>query len=354
MNIQKSNKQKLTKRFIESLCPDLSKRIVLWDTEVTGFCVRVYPSGRKTYFYQYRNKDRITHKIKIGVHGTITTEIAREKATQLALKVSAGEDPSVNTSHKVTDPMMEDLAEKYLKLHAESEKRPKSIKEDKSMLNGYILKKFGSRKVKSITFEDIQTLHVSLHQKKIRANRILALMHKMFNLSIQWKWRVDNPAAGVKKYQENKRVRWLKEDEISRLINALNSSPNRATSHVIKLLLLTGARKHEVLTATWDQFDLEKCVWTKEAHTTKQKKMEHLPLSLSALAVLEEIRKTNNESHFLFPGKSKNKSLQDIKKSWTKICKEAELSDFRIHDLRHTYASHLVSSGLSLSVVGKL
>ncbi len=354
MSVNKVNKYKLTKRIVESAESDLSKRIVLWDTEVTGFCVRIYPSGKKTYFLQYRNKDRVSHKIKLGVHGNITTELAREKAIQLALQVSAGEDPSVKSPSKAISPTIENLAEKYLNLHAENEKRPKSIKEDKSMLKNYILKEFGSRRVESITLEDIQTLHARLNKTRVRSNRIIALLHKMFNLAVQWRWRADNPAAGIKKYQEDKRTRWLQEDELKRLLDILEITPHQTTANIIRLLLLTGARKHEVLTATWDQFDLEKGVWTKRAHTTKQKKMEHLPLSPAALTLLKNVKEEKNDSLFLFPGNVKGKPLQDIKKSWATICKQAKLKDFRIHDIRHTYASHLVSSGLSLSIVGKL
>lgn len=350
-----NKKYKLTKRIVESAMPDSSKRIVLWDTEIIGFFIRIYPSGKKTYFFQYRNKDRVSHQIKLGVHGNITTELAREKATQLALKVSAGEDPSMKTPlSAIQSPTMQDLAEKYLKLHAENENRPKSIKENKSMLKNYILKKFGTRKVDSITVEDIQTLHASLHKKRVRSNRILSLLHTMFKLAVQWKWRVDNPVSGIKKYQENKRTRWLQEEEMKRLLSTLDVSPYQTTANIIRLLLLTGARKHEVLTATWDQFDLAKGIWTKEAHTTKQKKMEHIPLSPAAISLLKTINAEANDSPFLFPGKIEGKPLQDIKRSWASICKQAILKDFTIHDLRHTYASHLVSSGLSLSIVGKL
>ncbi len=354
MSASKANKYKLTKRVVESTEPNPSKRVILWDTEITGFFVRIYPSGKKTYFLQYRNKDRVSHTLKLGVHGNTTTELAREKATQLALRISAGEDPSVKSPIKAITPTMGDLAEKYLHLHAENEKRPKSIKEDKSMLKNYILKDFGSRKVDSITLEDIQTLHASLHKKRVLSNRILALLHKMFNLAVQWRWRTDNPVSGIKKYQEHKRTRWLQEDEMKKLLNVLDISPHQTTANIIRLLLLTGARKHEVLTATWDQFDLEKGIWTKKAHTTKQRKMEHLPLSPAALSILKKIKEEKSDSPFLFPGNVKGKPLQDIKKSWATISKQADLKDFKIHDIRHTYASHLVSSGLSLSIVGKL
>jgi len=101
MTNQKINRSKLTKRMVESSFPDSSKRTLLWDTEITGFCVRIYPTGRKTYFLQYRNHYRETKFFKIGVHGNITTEQAREKAKQLALKVSAGEDPSIKSLPKL-------------------------------------------------------------------------------------------------------------------------------------------------------------------------------------------------------------------------------------------------------------
>jgi integrase len=353
MAAEKVNRSKLTKRIIEAYSSDSSKRMLVWDTEIIGFCVRIYPTGRKTYFFQYRNRYKETKFVKIGVHGNITTEQAREKATQLALKVSAGEDPSLKVPSKVS-PTVADLAEKYLELHAGAEKRPSSIKGDKSILKNHILKRFGLCKVDSISFEDIQTLHVSLNKRRVISNRTLALLHKMFNLAIQWRWRTDNPVSGIKKYQEHKRTRWLQEGEVGRLIDVLDTYQNQQVADIIRLLLLTGARKHEVLGATWDQFNLEKGVWTKKAHNTKQKKMEHLPLSPSTLAILNKIKAEKNDSPFLFPGKVKGKSLQDIKKSWATIIKRANLEDFRVHDLRHTYASYLVSSGLSLSIVGKL
>lgn len=129
---------------------------------------------------------------------------------------------------------------------------------------------------------------------------------------------------------------------------------SRSRSNIIKLLLLTGARSHEILKAKWDQFDLEKAVWTKPSHTTKQQKMEHCPLSPSALNIIKKLNEVKADGVHLFPGKIPEKPLQTIKKSWATIRKRANLSDIRLHDLRHTYASHLVSSGLSLSVVGKL
>ncbi len=128
---------------------------------------------------------------------------------------------------------------------------------------------------------------------------------------------------------------------------------NQSVANAIRLLILTGSRTGEMLKATWDQFDLKAGVWTKPAHTTKQRKLAHHPLSSQARDILD-IMYRYSQSQFLFPGKVDGQSFQDIKKAWASIRLRAHLPDVRIHDLRHTYASHLVSSGLSLSIVGKL
>jgi len=353
MSVTQINKFKLTKRIVESAEPDPSKRIILWDTEITGFCVRVYPSGKKTYFLQYRNKDRASHKIKIGVHGNITTELAREKAIKLFLGISAGEDPSIRSLPKEENHTMNDLAEEYLNHHAKRKKVPKGYREDKAILNTIILKKFGKFSVKNISTFDLQKLHSDLQETPYRANRVRALLSKMFNLAIKWGWRSDNPTNGVEKYKEYKRHRWLNDEELQKLWPVLHTYHNQSVANAIRLLLLTGSRRSEVLHATWDQFDLKKEVWTKPAHTTKQKRMEHLPLSTQAIEILKSM-KARSDSTFLFPGRVPGKSLQDIKKAWHTIRTSAGLGEVRLHDLRHTHASHLASSGLSLSIIGKL
>lgn len=355
MALQKTNKVKLTKRVVESAAPDPIKRVVIWDTEVTGFCVRVYPTGKKTYFLQYRNKKRETHKIKIGVHGPITTELARQKAIELSLSVGAGEDPSIK--HKVvagnTGQSMQDLADQYLSLHAGPNKAPKSYKEDMAKLKNIILKRYGHLRADAISALDLQKLHSDLQKTPVQANRTMALLSKMFNLAIQWGWRSDNPVISVGKYKEHGRHRWLDDEESQRLFTALDTYHNQNVANAIRLLILTGARKTELLSATWNQFDLEKGVWTKQSHSTKQRKMEHVPISSLVLEILKQM-KEQADSPFLFPGKVPGKPLKDPKRAWNTIRKQAGSPDVHIHDLRHTFASHLVSSGLSLSIVGKL
>jgi len=207
----------------------------------------------------------------------------------------------------------------------------------------------------NVTRSDVEDFRKSLQKTPYQANRALALLSKMFTLAVSWEWRADNPVIGIEKYQEEKRDRWLDEEELNRLWGVLDRHSERLTAYVFKFLILTGARKGEVLGATWDQFDLEKGVWTKPSHLTKQKKKEHLPLSEKAIEVLQIVKKQIPEdSLHVFPGRIEGEPLKEIKTFWKTALKEAKVENVRVHDLRHTHASHLVSSGLSLSIVGKL
>jgi integrase len=346
---------KITKRFVEAIVPHPNKTLKYWDTEIKGFGVLVLPSARITYCIKYRNLNRIQKHLKIGIHGQITTEEARSLAKKHLGDITHGEDPVTKKKENRNLPLIKDLAQDYMDRYATPKKRPRSIAEDKKLLKNIILPSIGNQQVKNISRRTIETLHLQLKKTPYQANRALALLSKMFSLAVTWEWRTDNPVKGMERYQEEKRDRWLDRNELSRFWEALEHYPNHPLAFSLKILLLTGARKSEVLHATWDQFNLERGVWVKPSHLTKQKKKEHLPLSEKAINVLNELRKFHKtKSPYLFPDQSGKKPVRDIKSFWEKIIKEANVENVRIHDLRHTHASHLVSSGLSLSIIGKL
>ena len=345
---------KLTKRFVESIKPDLNTTIKMWDSELKGFGIVVLPSGRKTYCVQYRNQDRVKKRFKIGVHGQISTEMAREMARKFLGQVAQGGDPATHKKERSEAPSMQDLFEEYLKGHA-TKKRDRSTKEDKRLFNELIAPHMKSKKLETITRKDVEQLHTELSKTPYQANRVLSLLSKMFSLAISWGWIPENPTQGITRYQEEKRTRWLDGDELKCFWNVLDRYPAQTSALLLKFLLLTGARKGEALNATWDQFDLVSGVWTKPSHLTKQKRTEHLPLSTQALILLSELKKlSDGKSTYVFPGKVSGQPLKEIKTFWKTSLKEAGIKNLRIHDLRHTHASHLVSSGLSLSIVGKL
>ena len=352
-----------------------------YDGEIRGFGLRVTASGSKSFVLNYRFNSQ-ERRYTIGPFPEFSVETARDKAFELRQSISNGVDPFTlrETKHREAVESearlrtLRDLATEYLERHAIVYKRPKSVRDDKAMLEGLILPQLGRIRVAHVSRRDVTDLHTSLQATPYLANRVLALLRKMFNFAIsdnEREWGIaKNPASGVQKFQEQKRERWLSKEELERVAAALDGYPEKRATladvsekqrvfvrkeaqravNAIRLIMVTGARKGEVLLAAWSQFDLERGVWTKPSHNTKQKRVEHVPLSSQALVFLQSLSK---EGDFLFPGRM-GEHLTDLKFPWAAICKDAQIDGVRIHDLRHTFASHLVSSGVSLPTIGKL
>ena len=349
-------KRKLSKSAVEKL-PVAVAEYVVWDADLPGFGVRVKPTGVKSYVVQYRDRGSGTSRRKtLGQHGPLLTfHGARQSARGVLADALRGNDPIADGNAARLAPTVKDLATDYLEHHAVPKKRSRGAANDRSMIERIILPRYGTTKVRDVQAKDIQVLHVSMKAKLYQANRVLALLSKMFSLAVKWGWRPDNPVKGIERYQEDRRERWLSDDELRRLMTALVEHPNQRAANAVRFQILTGARIGEVLSARWFDVNLARGVWTKPSHHTKQKRTEHLPLSAPALALLDSMLEAKDAgSEFLFPGDAPGKPLQDIKKFWRRITEKAQIENYRLHDNRHTHASHLVSSGLSLEIVGRL
>ncbi len=349
-------KRKLTKPVIERLSP-AEADYVIWDAELPGFGVRVKPSGVKSYVVQYRNRTTGASRRKtLGQHGPLLTfHKARERARIVLADALKGNDPISDDHAERAAPTVKELAADYLEQHAIPKKRPRSVENDRSMLDRIILPRIGGKKVSAVQLRDIHALHVAMKETPYQANRVLALISKMFSLAVKWGWRSNNPVRGIERYHEERRERWLSDEELRQLLGALSEHPNQRAANAVRFQLLTGARIGEVLASRWSDVDMERGVWIKPSHHTKQKRTEHLPLSAPALALLSAMREQADASdRFLFPGNTPDKPLQGIKKFWSGITEQVGLENYRLHDNRHTHASHLVSSGLSLEIVGRL
>jgi integrase len=201
-----------------------------------------------------------------------------------------GNDPVADDRTVRDAPTMRHLAADYLEQHAVPKKRARSVKNDRSMIDRVILPRLGSKKVAAVQSRDIQSLHVSMKKTPYQANRLLALLSKMLSLAVKWGWRSDNPVKGIERFQEERRHRWLSDHELSQLLSVLIAHPNQRAANAVRLQLLTGARLGEVLKARWSDFDLDRGVWTKPSHHTKQKRTEHIPLSGPTLTLLTDMR----------------------------------------------------------------
>ena len=347
----------ITAKRLKKLPPPERGNRLYFDGAIPGFAARVTAKGAVAFVLDYYIHGR-QRRFTIGRHPMLSVAEAREEAVRLRGEVLKGRDPLETRANEREAPMMTDLAHDYFEFYANKSKRESSLRNDRSMLASVVLPNLGRFPVAAVTRRDVESLHASLRATPYRANRVLALLSKMFSLAMEWHtqnpvWRADNPAANIAHFPEGKRERWLREDGLVRLTSALAEHSNRDAVNAILLLLLTGSRKSEVLSATWSQFDLNRADWTKPSAHTKQKRTEHVPLSEAALQLLSEM-KTRARGPHVFPGRMDGEHLKDVKNVWREICHVAKLYGVRVHDLRHTYASHLVSSGVPLAVVGKL
>jgi hypothetical protein len=187
-------RQKLTNSLVEGLPPS-DDDYVVWDADFPGFGIRVKPSGVKSYVAQYRNrKTGASRRATVGQHGPLLTfHKARERARVILAEALKGNDPVADDRASRAAPTIKKLAADYLDQHARPKKRAKSIATDQGMLDRIILPRLGSKKVDGVRSRDIQALHVSRKDTPYQANRVLALLSKMFSLAMKWGWRRDNP-----------------------------------------------------------------------------------------------------------------------------------------------------------------
>ncbi len=189
----------------------------------------------------------------------------------------------------------------------------------------------------------------------VRANRIGEVLRKMFTYAESWGWCESNPASGFRRRIENPRERFLSHEEIRKLAEALEAAEDRRAADIIRLCMLTGARLGEVRQARFEHFNLEHLSWSKPASMTKQRKIHRLPISDEAAAIVRQRQLlVPRGCPLLFPGDVPGQPVKEIRRFWRGIQKVVGIPDVRIHDLRHTFASLLVSGGASLEMIGKL
>jgi integrase len=323
---------------------------------VRGFGARVTAGGDRAFVIGYSIDGR-ERRMTIGSYPAWGVAAARGEAARLRRDIDRAIDPLGERVTRREAPTMADLADRYMSEHAI---RKRTAAYDAAMLRRLVLPEFGSAKVTSITFADVDRWHrkVTRESGTYAANRTLALVSKMFALAIRWEMRPDNPCKGVERNHEEARHRYLTGDELRRLVEALAVHPQQGPANAIRLLLLTGARRGEVLGATWEEFDLEAGTWVKPSAHTKQKKSHRVPLSAPARQLLAAMKaaalREAEPSPYLFPGHSRRGTLNNLIKAWAALCEAADLKGVRVHDLRHTYASVLVGTGLSLPIIGAL
>ena len=444
---------RLTKRFVESLGPGAGDQIH-WDGALTGFAVRVRPSGKVSFIVQYRTREGRQRRRVIGRYPAMTVEQARRAAGTWLVTAQQGGDPAEGIDLRRQAPTMGDLCDRYLEEHAALHKKTSSLSEDRRIVDTRIKPALGRRKAAAITQWDVQGLHRAMKDTPYMANRVLALLSTVFNRAegelslVKAGWR--NPCRGVERFKEEKRRRYLAPAELARLGQALAlaeaqnlSDPAEAmtirlvvsdeddarlqihdlawdavelkkgrlalpaeattTGHLklpaesvkvlqtigdeshltggpcivacrhgedrlaavkgpwlriaepeaiaaIRLLIFTGCRRSEILALEWANVDYE----NRQLHLPDSKSgAKDVQLPSPAIEILQALKR-KPKNPYVITGRRQGSHLTDIKGPWTRIRDLAGLTDLRLHDLRHSFASVGAGAGLSLPIIGAL
>jgi integrase len=347
--------EKLTDAAIRKLVPPAKGYVVHWEG---AFGTRIAAGGTIAFVFNYRVRGTgRERRITIGRFPTWTIGAARQEARKLQQLVDRGGDPLGVFEAERDAPTVGDLIKRFIDEHL-----PRKSKGTRynyiSMLNQYAAPALAQMKVAEVSFEDIDDLHRKITKDApYAANRCIAMLSRMFTLAVKWRLRTDNPCKGIEQNAEEKRRRYLRGDEMEHLLAALASYPDQRAANIFRMLLLTGARRGEVLSMRWDNLDLSAGTWSKPAASVKQRTAHSVPLSAPARQLLSEIEdhasmtlKSESpagrtlKSEFVFPSTDNPTGhVIEVRRPWRAICKRAGIAGLRIHDLRHGFASQLAA-----------
>jgi integrase len=278
---------RLADRIVRQLPAPVRGNKVTYDIETKGFGCRVTAAGGRAFVLNYRRKaDSRERRFTIGSFPDWTTSAAREEAKRLKRQIDGGADPVGELLEGRAAPTVADLCARFEAGYL-PRKRVSTQRDYRQQISVDIVPAIGRLRVAAVTFADIDAFHRKISARaSTHANRVLALLSRLFSLSIRWGMRTDNPVRGIERNPEHKRHRYLTAAEITRLAKALDGLRDQGAANAVRLLLLTGARRGELLAARWADIDLAASVWTKPAATTKQAALHRVPLSTAACTLL--------------------------------------------------------------------
>lgn len=345
---------RITKRLVDAVKP-AAKDGYLWDDELPGFGVKVTPTGRKVFLIQYRiggAKGR-TRRVTLGNLGPVTCDEARTRAKELLGMTKQGIDPAAERDRQKADLIFGDVIDQFLREHVAQRTKAATSREYHRALRLHVPQRLRRLHIGEITRAEIARLHHEMRDLPTQANKVLAILSKLFNWAESNGLRAagENPCRHIRKYAETKRERFLSPKELASLGTALGSAEeNSYAVAAVRLLVLTGARLNEILSLRWDWIDLDRGTIRLPDSKTGAKT---LYLNAPALAVLSEIPRQKGNPHVIV-GEREGAHWVNLQKPWRAIRKTAGLDDVRLHDLRHTFASVAAMGGASLPMIGAL
>lgn len=342
----------ITKAFTRyAKCEKTKKKQEFYDDTLKGFILEVKQNNRKTFYLRVILKNGKRKYIKIGDGAVINADEARVKALKLKKDFELRDSDDTNHHIPTLKEFYKDYYLPYIKKHV------KSYKSNDATFRNHILPVLGDKPMDKVKKIEIMKFHTDLvdkkHLKPSSANKFLIFLSQAYRLAKDFELEgvMENPVRGVKLFEENnERQRFLTKKETKRLLISVCESENPHLKYIIPMLILTGARRGEVLQAKWCDFDEINMHWI--IPTGKSGKKRVLPLTPAFYDLYKQIPKISNI--YLFPSPFSTKPYKSVYSSWNNARKKAGLKDVRMHDLRHSFASALVNGGRSLYEVQTL
>lgn len=340
---------KFSKTRVEALPAPRTGRTYYHDAACPGLMLAVTSAGAKS-FCMCRRVGGKPQRVHLGRFPIMTVEQAQIMAAKVNAAINCGGDPQAAKRAKRGEQTFQELFDHYMEYHAKPHK--KTWQEDERIFNTDLVR-WHKRRLSEITRQDV----LALHQRKgktapVLANRIHALVHKVFNHAIDIGMDIANPAARIKKFREEERERYIVEHEMRRFLRALAIEPDPMFRDFFLVLLLTGARKSNVQAMKWNNLDLDGGMWRISSGESKNKQAMLVVLPPPIVQLLRRRRALTNGSQFVFPGSGRTGHMVEPKSAWRRICERAKLVDVRMHDLRRTLASWQAQAGSSLPIIG--
>lgn len=341
-------------------CPAGISRQELCDADLPGLYIEIRATapGQGTYYLRYKDTIGKTCHKRIGSTNDVTLSDARKDARRLKVEIAQGFDRK-GEPKKVMLTYDDFFTEEYLPYVTP---RKRSWKRDEELYRLRIKEVFGGVKLDAITRQQIQSFHTAILEGGLSpasADHHVKLLRQSLNLAIEWDMLDKNPAAKVPLFNvDNKVEHYLDDEQLQQLLAVLRSPDSpRSVCQIALYLLSTGARLNEALSATWRQIDRQTRVWRIPAAVSKSGKIRVVPLNDSALEILGELKTEGKFEHLFVNTRISTKTGEEvgtgkpyttIMKVWSRLRLKAGLPHFRIHDLRHQYASFLVNAGRTL------
>jgi integrase len=371
---------KLGRRTLATI-PAVEKATVYYDTELTGFGLKAYPSGARSWIVEYRpgagGRGVSKRRMVLGTPKTLTPDEARNLASGVLAQVRLGADPAGEKTASRRAESVRDILDVYLD-HARSLRKPSTAALYKLYIDKHLAPALGAKKAVNLRRDEVVRFHRSIGKNHpATANRVIAILSAAYNFGINSEMLpkgTANPAAGIEKFKEQSRERYLLEAELLRLGDAIREAEtgipwpsdtpqkkhapkkpeNRVTkigphaAAALRLLIFTGARLREILHLQWDHVDLQRGLLLLPTSKTGKKTIVLSDIALAIIIALPRV------GRFVIAGNDNDKPRSDLQRPWSLVSKRADLSGVRLHDLRHSFASVGVGSGMGLPIIGKL